>query len=177
RIVRRNFKGPNSTTQLIEPKDLLRKWIHNYQIFVNQMYFYLFLDKLPLKKLMAIAKEENWQAALTGYEAANQIQTSSSAAPPMIYLWPKSSSESSFRRILSRLENQHRFIPVGKDSNLIILEPFQKEAVFYGSRKVKGLTIVSPIQLFLDLYGMDQGKTLINSLAPFWEENKVPYEI
>src|SRR5262249_49156017 len=152
------------------------KWAHHYQISLNPKHLYLFLDKSPLKRLMAIAEKEKWNCALTGYEAANLIQSSSSGAPPMVYLWPWAESKSSFKQILSRLENQHRFIPVGKEANLIILEPFQKDAVFFGSRKIKGIHVVSPIQLILDLHALDQGEFIINSLASFWEENRIPYD-
>jgi DNA-binding HxlR family transcriptional regulator len=174
-IVHRTIRGPSSGTQLTQPAELLKKWVHQYQISLNPKHLYLLLDKSPLKQLMAIAEKEKWNFALTGYEAANLIKSSSSGAPPMVYLWPEAESKITFKQILSRLENQHRFIPVGKEANLIILEPFQKDAVFFGSRKIKRVTIVSPVQLVLDLYGLDQGKLIIKSLASFWEENQIPY--
>lgn len=174
-IVQREMKGPYSVTQLIDPAQILKKWVHLYEISLNSKYFYLLLDKSPLKKLMAIAEKEKWNCAVTGYEAANLIRPSSSGAPPMVYLWPPAESKISFKQILSRLENQHRFIPVSKEANLIILEPSQKDALFFDARKVKGVTVVSPIQMFLDLYGLDQGKYIIQSLAAFWEKNRIPY--
>ncbi len=174
-IVQRLMKGPYSATQLTQPAELLKKWVHYYQLSLNPEHFYLFLEKSPLKQLKVIAEKEKWNYALTGYEAANLIQSVSSGAPPMVYLWPSSKSKISFKQILSRLENQHRFIPVKKEANLIILEPYQKEAVFFESLKVNGMTMVSPLQLILDLYGLDKGKYIIDSLASFWEKHHIPY--
>ncbi|HCU24279.1 MAG TPA: hypothetical protein DF383_04600, partial [Deltaproteobacteria bacterium] len=96
------MKGPKSGTQLSDPAGLLKKWLHQYQIFLNPKHLYLLLDKSPLKQLMAIAEKEKWNSALTGYEAANRIKASSSGAPPMVYLWPKKESKISFKQILSR---------------------------------------------------------------------------
>src|SRR2546425_1250245 len=38
RVVQREVKGPSSTTHLVNPKELLKKWVHHHQISSNQKY-------------------------------------------------------------------------------------------------------------------------------------------
>ena len=38
-------------------------------------------------------------------------------------------------------------------ANLVLMMPYYKHSVFYDSREVEGLRVVSDIQLYLDLYG------------------------
>ena len=41
---------------------------------------------------------------------------------------------------------------VEQGANVIILDPYYRNSVFYGLREVNGLSVVSDIQLYLDLY-------------------------
>jgi hypothetical protein len=38
-------------------------------------------------------------------------------------------------------------------ANLVLMMPYYKHSVFYDSRQIEGLCVVSDIQLYLDLYG------------------------
>ncbi len=38
-------------------------------------------------------------------------------------------------------------------ANLVLMMPYYKHSVYYDSREVEGLRVVSDIQLYLDLYG------------------------
>jgi hypothetical protein len=38
-------------------------------------------------------------------------------------------------------------------ANLVLMMPYYKHSVFYDSREIEGLCVVSDIQLYLDLYG------------------------
>lgn len=43
--------------------------------------------------------------------------------------------------------------PAERGANLILMQPYYKNSVYYGSQIVDGLCVVSDIQLYLDLYG------------------------
>ena len=124
-----------------------------------------------------ISSRENFGYAMTGFQAANQIKSLVHNAPPMVYLWPKNSDDNAFEEILTRLENVYDFIPVRKKANLIVLKPVQKEAVFFESTLMKGLPIVSPIQLLLDLHGLSRGPFIIEQLSEYWTAHGIDYEI
>jgi hypothetical protein len=127
--------------------------------------------------LRSAQAKEGFLYALTGYAAANEIKQSTYHAAPMVYLWPKYSEKFSFDQLLRKLENVYGFIPVTNQANVIILKPTQKEAAFYQSMKIKNKPIVSPVQLFLDLFGLQRGPTLISELDAFWKEHHLEYEI
>lgn len=178
RLVQRNAQGPASKTTLIHPAKLLKRWTLEYQIELNPHHFYFDKTQSPLPTLRNIAKKENWQYALTGYAAANLIEkTIYGDFPPMSYLWPDRGKGHSFEDVLLKLENIYRLMPVKKHANLIILEPYQKERVFFEMKKRKDHQTVSPLQLFLDLYSLDRGKFVIKELKAYWSKHGIPYEI
>jgi len=46
--------------------------------------------------------------------------------------------------------------PAARGANLVIMAPYYRVSAFYGERSVRGLTIVSDLQLYLDLYDYPQ---------------------
>ncbi len=191
KLVFRNSQGRNSTTEIKNTQEILGQWIKFYHINRNPFTFYLKAD--PLKNLQEISSKENFIYALTGFEAANRIKKVVTNAPPMVYVWPRSETsapgapEALFRpknkcpelfgNILTKLENVYDFIPVQKKANLIILKPMQKEAVFFESKIINGSPLVSPIQLFLDLYGLSRGFFIIEQLSEYWKKNEITYAL
>ena len=131
----------------------------------------------PLKLLHKLGPELGFQYAVTGYVAANYIKETTFNAPPMVYLYALKKSQISFNEILMKLENIHNYISVLKKANLIILQPFQKEGVFIESKRIKGVNCVSPLQLYLDLHGLDRGSFVIEELNDHWQENGLFYEV
>ncbi len=176
RIVQRGGNSPKSKTQLIDAQELLRRWTAIYSFQQNHTYLYLLQHKDPVRYLAKIAKEREYQYALTGYAAANLIKKVMYDAPPMAYLWSTKDSVD-FQSERATLENEHDFIPVLKKANLIIVEPVLGNDVFFGSTDLKGSRVVSPLQLFLDLYTMDRDHYIIEQLAAFWRQYHIPYEL
>ena len=74
------------------------------------------------------------------------------------------------------LEKRMNLKPVEQGGNLIIMRPYYRNSVFYGSRLVGGLRIVSDIQLYLDLHGyplrgLEQSKYILRKrIRPVLEE-------
>lgn len=176
RLVQREAKGHQSQTRLLTTKNILKKWVHAYNIEQNPHYLFYQPTGDPLQTLIAAHKKENFSYALTGYAAANLIKETTHHAPPMIYIWPKNPPET-FDGLIRKLENIYGFIPVTKQANIILLKPIQKEAVFFEAFSLKNKELVSAVQLFLDLHGLQRGPAVINELASFWKKHHLDYEL
>ena len=79
-------------------------------------------------------------------------------------------------REIELLEKGMNLKPVEQGGNLVIMRPYYRNSVFYGSQLVDGLRIVSDIQLYLDLYGyplrgLEQAEHLLEKrIRPVLEE-------
>jgi hypothetical protein len=67
--------------------------------------------------------------------------------------------------VIDRFRKKLKLDEVKQGANVIILDPYYKNSVFYGLREVDGLLVVSDIQLYLDLYhypirGLDKAEHL-----------------
>lgn len=171
-FVQRSGRGVQAQSELVDPLALIKAWLVSYQIHFNRMNLYFVKEGDPLGRIQKITTRESYQWALTGYEAANQIKASVVDTPPMIYLFPE---DRDYRVQKNKLENEYALIPVLKHANLIILEPLDHEVTFYDSRQENSLPLVSPIQLFLDLYHLDAGRDIIRNLKDYWEKNQLGF--
>ena len=167
----------NKGTSLLNAKEMLARWLATYSFSGHRPHLYLIQEKDPLQYLDQVAEKIGAQYALTGYVAANLITPVIEKVVPMAYFWPPEAWAKTYRAGLARLENEFRFIPVLKYANLVLLEPYIKEDVFFGRRKTQGIYTVSPLQLFLDLFTMAPERFVIEQLEDYWKENKVPYEL
>jgi hypothetical protein len=65
--------------------------------------------------------------------------------------------------------------PAEKGANVVLLRPYYKESVFFGARRIKGIEVVSDVQLYLDLKnfpvrGEEQAENLLRRvIAPSME--------
>ena len=176
RALQRDKQGRDSLSKLVNPKKLLNTWQTQYNIELNQYFPYLELKENPVQKIKTICEKENIHYAITGYAAANLIEkTTYGIFPAMIYLWPGSKEKKDFQELLVKFENQHRLIPVRKQANLILIKPFQNDLVFFESQKRRGINMVSPLQLYLDLCSLERGSETIKALAHFWQQNGLDY--
>lgn len=177
RYITRSGTGPKDKISLIKPKELLDRWRQVYSINRNHMSHYFIVKGDPLKILPDISNKLSLNYALTGYAVANKVSKSVTNAIPMVYLWPKSGKGDDLKWALIKLENLHRFLPVGKGANIIVLEPFQKDSVFFGAHTINRMPCVSPLQLYLDLAGLDRGEFVIKELKGFWKKNGMDYVV
>ncbi|MDX1402411.1 MAG: helix-turn-helix domain-containing protein, partial [Kiloniellales bacterium] len=127
-IVQRGGVGRHASgTELLRPKELLRKWVQHYNFSQKPTYLYLIQKKDPVNHLKQVCQLTGGRYALTGYAAANKIKKIVHHAPPMAYHWLGTGSVTSDRSIYQALENQYGFIPVLKEANLILIHPVQSE--------------------------------------------------
>jgi len=165
-------------TQLVNAEELLKQWLAHYHFERHKLHFYLVQAKDPIGYLHKVCKEVAASYGLTGFSAANRVMGHPLVyhAPPMVYLWPESLPDGKYRGFLAKLENNYDFIPVTKKGNLIILESYLKETVLYGRVAKDKKWVVSPLQLFLDLYALAPDGFVIKELAAYWQKHHIPYE-
>jgi hypothetical protein len=160
--IERVKKGPNSYAILTNKEKLISDWLKEYHFNLNTTDDYYSSDKNILKKFKRVLKGN--QYALTLHTGANLITSFVRTEDIFIYMnlkgWEKDISDIRQRLDLKELV---------KGGNIHLIHPFYKNSVFYTTQKIKGYTVVSNLQLYLDLYnfqprGREQAEHLKNIL-------------
>jgi len=130
------------------PKEILDDWVRDYDLKRNEhhRFFILASDvKSILRRLQEINIPQKCNYALSVQAGAGLV------APHAIYkevhLYVSDGEEIEFFKKELDLKD------ADQGANLVLMRPYYKYSVFYDSREVEGLRVVSDIQLYLDLYG------------------------
>ena len=130
------------------PKEILDDWVRAYDLKRNEhhRFFILASDvKSILRRLQEINMPQKCNYALSVQAGAGLV------APHAIYkevhLYVSDGEEIEFFKKELDLKDAYQ------GANLVLMRPYYKYSVFYDSREVEGLRVVSDIQLYLDLYG------------------------
>lgn len=150
---------------LVEPELLLVEWAQNYDFRKNQSTDFYSLESVSdiESELARVCCERNLVYALTGFSGAARL------APMVRYQRVSAFVEDMNDDLLAALNCK----PVSSGANVSLLAPYD-DGVFYGSRSVDGIEIASPIQLYLDLYGVrGRGEEAANAILeqeirPLW---------
>ena len=128
--------------RLTHPQDLLKDWAENYTYRKNTVRdFYSMKHTAEIEEALSHAcRELGITYAFAGFSGACRIAPSVRGQRVMLYVSaiPKA--------LLDHVGLKE--VPSGANVNLMI--PYD-EGVYYGAREVEGLTIVCPVQLYLDL--------------------------
>jgi len=162
--VERVKKGPESHTILTNKETLINAWVKEYQFDLNKIYTYYNPDKDILKKIKDYLRED--QYALTLHTAANLITTFVKTEDIFLYL----NSPNGDKDILE-LRQKLQLKELVRGGNVHIIRPFYKTSVFFNTQKIRGLTCVSNLQLYLDLYNFQpRGREHAEYLKKLLEE-------
>jgi len=143
--VERVRKGPESYTLLTNKEALLADWLKEYKFDLNKVYTYYNPDKDVLKKIKKCLRDD--QYALTLHTAANLITTFVKTEDVFFYL-----NSLNWDKDMLKLRQKFELKELVRGGNIHIIRPFYKRSVFLHTQKIKGLSIVSNLQLYLDLY-------------------------
>ncbi|MEA1928318.1 MAG: type IV toxin-antitoxin system AbiEi family antitoxin [Candidatus Auribacterota bacterium] len=131
--------------RLSDPESLLMDWAKNYSFERNQTFKFYTLEGPDdaENKIAEVCGKINVGYALTAFSAAARI------APAVRY-----------KRVTAYLSGRvndvagdANFKRVESGANVVLALPLD-EGIFYGATEVNGMKIASPIQVFLDLYGL-----------------------
>lgn len=130
------------------PKEILDDWVRAYALKRNEhhRFFILASDvKSILRRLQEVNIPQKCNYALSVQAGAGLV------APHAVYkevhLYVSDGEGIEFFKKELDLKD------ADQGANLVLMRPYYKYSVFYDSREVEGLRVVSDIQLYLDLYG------------------------
>jgi hypothetical protein len=150
--------------KLTKPKKLLEEWAQTYSFQRNRVSEYYALSSLTeIENQIAQLNSGERFGALTGFSGAARL------APAVRYnrvsAYVSMRSENVAKRLGWKL--------VTSGGNVNLIEPYDA-GVFLGSTEVQGLQLVSPVQIYLDLYanvgrGEEGAEALLREvIQPTW---------
>ncbi len=160
--IERVKKGPNSYTLLTNQEKLISDWLEEYSFDQNVIDTYYSANKNILNKFRKILKEN--QYALTLHTGANLITSFVRTEEIFIYMNLKD-----WKKDILDIRQKLDLKELVRGGNIHLIHPFYKNSVFFNTQKIKGYTVVSNLQLYLDLYnfqprGREQAEYLKNLL-------------
>jgi hypothetical protein len=160
--IERAKKGPNSYAILTNKKKLISDWLNKYHFNLNKIDTYYSANKNILNKFRKILKEN--QYALTLHAGANLITSFVRTEEIFIYMNSKD-----WKKDILDIRQKLDLKELVRGGNIHLIHPFYKNSVFLNTQKIKGYTVVSNFQLYLDLYnfqprGREQAEYLKNLL-------------
>lgn len=160
--VERIKKGRDSYTILTDKDQLISDWLKEYHFNLNTIDTYYSSDKNILKKFKRILKEA--QYALTLHAGANLITSFVKTEDIFIYINSKD-----WKKDVLDIRQKLELKELVRGGNIHLIHPFYKNSVFFNTQKIKSYTVVSNLQLYLDLYnfqprGREQAEYLRNLL-------------
>jgi len=138
-------KGPASYSRLSDPELLISEWTAAYQFSKNEVHTFYTAGGDFLKRLKAVLAPEKY--ALTLHSGANFKTRFVRTEDVHVYL-----SLENWREELPRLREKLDLKKLAKGGNIHLVRPFYRNTVFLNSCKSGGHTVVSNLQLYLDLY-------------------------
>jgi len=164
--IERIKKGPNSYTILTNKEKLISDWLEGYSFDQNVIDTYYSANKNILNKFRKVLKEN--QYALTLHTGANLITSFVKTEEIFIYMNLKD-WEKDILDIRQKLDLKE----LVRGGNIHLVHPFYKNSVFSNTQKIKGYTVVSNLQLYLDLYNFQpQGREQAEYLKNLLEEKR-----
>lgn len=138
----------NSRLKLRDPEGILNDWVRNYNLKKNKAFGYFLMAASPveiLEKIRGLEIPDSVDYALSVQAGASLIAPYAAFQEVHMYVADE--------KDLSYFEKQLKLDKADQGANFVLMLPYYKYSVFYDSRAVKKLRVVSDIQLYLDLHG------------------------
>lgn len=138
----------NSKIKLRDPEGILDDWVRNYNFNKNKKFSYFLMATSSidvLKKLRNLKIPASVDYALSVQAGGNLVAPYAAYQEVHMYV--------SNEKALEYFEKRLNLRSAEQGANLILMLPYYKHSVFYDSRIIEELRVVSDIQLYLDLYG------------------------
>ena len=158
--------------QLSNLRELLLDWSAAYSWKKNDLQSYFGAFKGPDEIVGALAKAlkgKDEDYALTLHAGNNVVEPFAPFSVSHLYVRNQD--------VMDHVVRSLKLEPVARDAgNVVFLLPHYRESAFYGSRRLKGLSVVSDLQLFLDLRrfpvrGEEASEIIFERrLRPHWEK-------
>jgi hypothetical protein len=143
--IERSGSGPSSYTMLTNPNNLVEDWRKEYHFGMNEAHTFYSADKQILRKIKKYIKSDAY--ALTLHAGANQL--TSHVKTEDVHLYLKSDS---WDADVTALRQQLDLKELVRGGNIHFVKPYYKTSVYVNSQMINGYSVVSNLQLYLDLY-------------------------
>ncbi len=152
----------NSKLKLRDPEGILDDWVRDYNLRKNRKsgYFFMAANSAEiLERLRSLEIPDSIDYALSVQAGANLVAPYAVFQEVHIYVGNE--------KALAYFKKQLKLNKAEQGANLVLMLPYYKHSVFYDSRIVKKLRVVSDVQLYLDLHGypirgLEQAEHLFN---------------
>jgi len=171
--VERIRKGRESYSKLIRKDELLKDWRANYSFERNLHTYYFYSASDFLKALTGYLKTKGVRYALTLYSASRLMAPYVKDERHFVYL---DLDREMFVPFLKEMEMQMGLLKLVRGGNVCFAMPFYHSTVFAYSRKIKGYSTVSNLQLYLDLMGFPPtGREEVEHLIAYFKQKGEPF--
>ena len=159
-------RGRLASATLRNADELLLEWVKHYEFGRNEAHAYYSADPDILPQIKKALEKGGWgdAYALTLHSGANLI--TSYVHDPNVYLYLKADL---FEKISLALRKALDLKELKAGGNVHLLFPYYKRSAFFRARKMKGYSVVSNLQSYLDLYhfpqrGQEHAEYLVRTL-------------
>ena len=169
-------RDESNRLNLTDPYRLIRQWAASYNyLFLNKFSEYYTFDtefETFLSRFTELPEQVRDRYALTLHAAAWIIAPYVRPTDFHIYIHPDIG-----RKELPALAESLGISPIERSGNVKLVTPYD-EGVFYGSKVVDGVRVVSPVQLYVDLFnhpgrGEEAAEKLLEKMAKEWRAEEI----
>lgn len=132
--------------------ELLNDWLHVYRGRLPASIGTYFAPATKAKFLIEAARSAEFALgpdyALTMQTGASLISRYAEFDTLELYVPHEAMADGIARQLGAR--------PVTRGANVVIMVPYYRVSAFYGARRIRGLSVASDLQLYLDLYDFPQ---------------------
>ena len=150
KIVERGGRGLAAFTRLVDPAELLKQWSTVYRFPKNTFHGFITKKKDALQSLVGACEREGWLYAATGRTALRLRSKARPTGPETVYVSPRGKGYTAYREMLRRLEAKYGFYRVQANPDVQVINPVLGRSVYYESRVIENVRVVSELQLELD---------------------------
>jgi hypothetical protein len=151
-----------------DPLKLINRWLHTYSYKKNKRNDYYALESNTAfeKNIAAVCNHQGIQYALGLFTGANKVAPSVRMEKLFVFIGNN----------IDPVAKELNLKKVSSGANIILLQPFDL-GVFYRSRDVDGIQIVSNLQLYLDLItykgrGEEAASAILKNMEAEWSQNQ-----
>ncbi len=164
--------GRNGYFQMTQPDEVVEQWVQYYDFSFNRVKsFYIPNPNVSIMRdITFYLKRHGIRHALTLHSGANLITNFFSYDQYHIYV-----DDDDISRIAIDISAKIDINRLASGGNIHFVRPYYRNAVFDRSREIKGLPVVSNLQLYLDLFrfiprGNEHAEMLRNTVkSKFYE--------
>ncbi len=163
KIVERGGRGLAASTRLIDAKELLAQWTTVYRFQKNTFHGFITKDKDALQSLVGACEKEGLLYAATGRSALRLRSKTAIEGPETVYVSPHVLGYKAYQDMLKKLQTKYGFYKVLNNPDIQVINPVLGRSVYYECENLRGIKVVAPLQLYLDLKSTNETEPTVEN--------------